>query len=129
MKKSEVKKDLNLSQYKVLISVYELNLKELYPTHRGVYNILTGAEDNETILYTNLRTYGSLISIQKRRASAIINSLIKSNLLEEVFDRETDELYLKVTSEGEYKASFYLHKHKDRIKKVERKIKKEIIHL
>lgn len=53
---------LTTSHFKILQTVDELNKKHLYPTSRGVNNILMGKLDKETRKYTDIKTYGTLIS-------------------------------------------------------------------
>ena len=125
----KAKDELSLAHYKILITISELNDKEFYPTTKGVFNVLTGKEDNETILFTYLRTYGSLISIQSRRVCAYIKYLEKLEYITEVYNKENDDLYLKITPLGDSIAQLYLHKNKKGFNKVDKKPKKEIIHL
>ncbi len=127
LKKS--KDELSLAHYKILITISELNDKEFYPTAKGVFNILTGKEDNETILFTYLRTYGTLLSIPSRRVCAYIKYLVKLDYLKEIYNKENDDLYLKITPVGDSIAQLYLHNNKKGFNKVNKKPKKEIIHL
>ena len=58
---------LTVSHYKILQTVDELNKSHLYPTSKGVNNILMGKLDRETRKYADLKTYGTLISFLGRK--------------------------------------------------------------
>ena len=51
---------LTISHYKILQTIQELNKMHLYPTAKGVNNILQGKRDNETKKYVDFKTYGTL---------------------------------------------------------------------
>ncbi len=123
------KRALTISHIKILLTVLELNDSKLYPTPKGVGNILSGHFDNETNKYTHIKTYATLISFQGRKLNAYINYLIKNKYLEEIYDPKTDALYLKITNKGEAESLLYLRTRKEDFPKKVIKEKQEIVEI
>ena len=117
-------------QYKVLKTIQDLNVLSFYPNKYGVRKILIGLVDDETKDFINLKSFSSLISISARRTSSLITTLIRNLLLEYRYDKESDDLYLAVTSKGASEIALYETKHADAFtKKKSLNYKKTIIKL
>lgn len=114
--------ELRPSQIKVLDTIYQLNLKRIYPNNLGVYKIITGIIDYETQEYTDLDIYASLSSISLKASSFIISRLIKLGLLDKFVYYEDDKEYLRITELGKETLLNYLSHHKVSYKRGKRKI-------
>ena len=115
-------KELRANQIKVLDTIYQLNLKRIYPNNLGVYKIISGIIDYESQEYSSLDTYASLSSISFKSSSFIIVRLIKLGLVEKFTYYEDDKDYLRVTDLGKETLLNYLSRHKLSYKKGRRKI-------
>lgn len=92
--------EINITLYKILLTIYELNSMNKYPSVKGVSNILKAHEDHETNEYMSLSTYGTLISIQSRKFASYVALLEKKGYLAYKHDKKTDRLYLYITPRG-----------------------------
>lgn len=128
-KRNENSLDLTISHFKILLTVKCLNAIDRYPTSKGVSNILKGKEDSETILYKDLPTFASLISIPSRRFSSLVNNLVRHNYLIYVYDQNSDAMYLSVSDKGEIETELFLKKHPLPFKKKISPAKREIIEI
>ena len=107
---------LQTSDLKILRTVYELNCKQFYPLSEGVYKILSGVDDEETKEYTYVSTYKTLISYNSKKVSRFIVMLLRYGYLEKIYDKSTDELYLKISDKGLVALLDYQKKHKYKFK-------------
>lgn len=128
-KRNENSLSLSITHFKILLTVKYLNDVDKYPTSKGVSNILKGKEDSETILYKDLATYASLISIPSRRFSSLINNLVRYKYLAYVYDKNSDAMYLSLSNKGEIETALFLDKHPLPFKKKISPIKREIIEI
>lgn len=113
---------LNITFFKVLQTIMDLNKNGFYPVNEGVFKILTGQKDDETLQFSNLETYSTLISYSSKKICNLTLMLYRYKYLEKVYDEKTNELYFKVTKLGEDALSKYL---KSRPKRF---VRKEIEH-
>ena len=107
---------LQTSDMKILLTVYELNVKHFYPLPEGVYKILAGVDDDEAKEYTFVSTYKTLISYGSKKISRLIVMLLRYNYLEKIYDKDSDGLYLKVSDKGLRAILDYQKKHKYKFK-------------
>ena len=121
--------ELSVSHYKILVTVYELNSMNKYPSMKGVRNILSAKEDQETNLYMTLTTYGTLISIPSRRFSSYVMFLEKLNYLGYKYDKKTDASYLYITPEGIDMMTRFKKEHKFTLKRKIKNLKLEIVEI
>lgn len=110
---------LTITHYKILDTIYCLNEKHLYPLHIGVGKILNGAKDDETLKYSDLPTYGTLISYGSKKLSRYIMMLTRYHYLGRKYDPKTNELYLEITPLGISNLLAFRKKHKNPYKKKE----------
>ena len=110
---------LNITYYKILETVSLLNKDGYYPLNEGIYKIVTGKKDEETLQFSNLPTYSTLISYPSKKICNLTLMLFRNKYLEKVYDSKTDELYFKITRLGEDVLEKYLkRKHNTYSKKV-----------
>ena len=120
---------INISEYKILLTIFLLNEKHYYPTHKGVNYILKGELNNDTNLFQDLETFKTLISLSNKKISFIVLSLIRHGLLKLIYDKNNNDKYLFITDKGEEYLFDYKKNHKINLKKKENNLnkKKEII--
>lgn len=112
------------SEVKILYTISLLNEKSLYPNSYGVRAILNG--DLEYSSYSDIKTFGTSISFGSKFISKSIVYLIRHNYLERIYDKETNELYLKVSDKGTVFLLNYFKKHRLNLKR-KKQIKKPTI--
>lgn len=91
---------LNVTYFKVLETVYLLNLQGFYPLNEGIYKILTGQKDDETLKFANLNTYSTLISYTSKKICGLTLMLYRYGYLEKKYDKKTNDLYFKISNLG-----------------------------
>ncbi len=127
MKDYDNKYSITITQYKIVFTISELNKDKLYPSLKGLRNILIGADDTETRKYKYLDTYACLLSIQKRTLAAQVTNLVRAGVLSYKYDSNTDDMYLMVTTKGKEIIYDYLKHHKVRLVSKDKVVKNEIV--
>ena len=127
VKKSEFR--LTISHYKILQTVNELNKQKLYPTAKGINNILQGKLDPETRKYINLKTFGTLLSYPGRRLCSYILNMVRRGFLSYIYDKNSDDMYLRLTEKGEVEVFNFERKHKNQYTKKEPHRKAQIVEI
>ena len=129
MKKKTTQFRLTVSHFKILQTIEELNKLDLYPTAKGVNNILMGKLDKETRQYVKIKTYGTLISFQGRKLCSYILNMVRRGYLGYIYDKKTDAMYLRITEKGEMEVFSYEKKHKNSYRKKEPNHRPEIVEI
>lgn len=129
MKKKTTQFRLTVSHFKILQTIEELNKLDLYPTAKGVNNILMGKLDKETRQYVNIKTYGTLISFPGRKLCSYILNMVRRGYLGYIYDKKTDAMYLRITEKGEMEVFSYEKKHKNSYQKKEPNHRPEIVEI
>ena len=117
VKKVKKSFELNITLYKILLTVYELNSMNKYPSLKGVHNVLKGREDRETNQYVFLSTYGTLTSLQSRKFASYVSLLEKKAYLAYKYDKKTDKLYIYISQAGISLMDDFSKHHKVNLKK------------
>ena len=120
---------LTVSHYKILQTVNELNKVKKYPTAKGINNILQGKLDPETRQYIDLKTFGTLLSYPGRRLCSYILNMVRRGYLSYIYDKKSDEMYLRVTEKGEVEVFNFERKHKNEYTKKEPHRKLQIVEI
>ena len=120
---------LTRSDIKILETVASLNENDFYPLPDGVYKILKGVVDKETVPFMDYPTFSTLISCKSKRISMSIMLLVRYKYLEKVYSKEHNELFLKLSDFGKAFLMNYHKKHKCHYKKKEKQIKTTIVHI
>lgn len=126
-RKSEFK--LTVSHYKILQTVNELNKVKKYPSAKGVNNILQGKLDPETRNYIDLKTFGTLLSYPGRRLCSYILNMVRRGYLSYIYDKKSDDMYLRITEKGEIEVFNFERKHKNEYTKKEPHRKAQIVEI
>lgn len=100
---------LSITHQKILDTVRFLNDNNFYPNQEGVYKILTGILDEETIPFKDINSFSTLISFNSKKVSRYILLLVRYGYLAKIYDKTTNDLYLKITFKG-LEASEKFHK-------------------
>ena len=129
MKKKTTKFRLTVSHFKILQTIEELNKLHLYPTAKGVNNILMGKLDKETRQYFNIKTYGTLISFPGRKLCSYILNMVRRDYLGYIYDKKSDAMYLRITEKGCGELLHYEKRHKNSYRKKEPHHKPEIVEI
>ncbi len=127
VKKTEFR--LTVSHYKILQTVNELNKQKLYPTAKGINNILQGKLDPETRKYINLKTFGTLLSYPGRRLCSYILNMVRRGYLSYIYYKNSDDMYLRLTEKGEVEVFNFERKHKNQYTKKEPHRKAQIVEI
>ena len=120
---------LTVSHYKILETVQILNSRNLYPTQKGVHNILSGTKNDETDQYKDVDTYATLISFPGRKLCSYILNMVRRDYLTYIYDEKSDAMYLKITPKGEMTLLEYNKKHKYSHKKKSGTYKPQIVEI
>ena len=120
---------LTISHFKILQTVDELNKIHLYPTSKGVNNILMGKLDRETRKYADIKTYATLISFPGRKLCSYILNMTRRGYLSYIYDKKSDAMYLRITEKGEGEILHYEKRHKSLYRKKEPHHKPEIVEI
>lgn len=120
---------LTVSHYKILQTVNELNKVKKYPTAKGINNILQGKLDVETRKYIDLKTFGTLLSYPGRRLCSYILNMVRRGYLSYIYDKTTDNMYLRITEKGEIEVFNFEKKHKNEYTKKEPHRKAQIVEI
>lgn len=118
---AQTKKGLSLTttHFKILETVEFLNKKGYYPLAHGVRKILMGEVDEETLMFKDAPTYGTLISYPSKKISRYVMMLQRYHYLDKKYDPVSDKLYLKISDLGSSTLLKHSKKHKTSYKKKE----------
>ena len=117
------------SDIKIMKTVSLLNKDNLYPLAMGVYKILSGSNEEEYKIYSYLETYSTLISPNSRHIANQIVMLLRKGYLENIYSKEHNELYLKISTKGELYLDEYTKKHRYTFKKKQIETKPLIVRI
>lgn len=120
---------LTITHYKVLDTIYYLNIQNKYPLADGVYKILSGIIDEETLKYQDLPTFGTLISFGSKKVCRYLAALQKHGYIHKRLDEKTNNLYFEITMLGKNTAEAFHRIHKRPYPKKQRKVSPTIIEL
>lgn len=122
-------KKISITHYKILLTIYELNKANKYPSIKGVNNILSASIDSETIKYKDLKTYGTLLSYSGRKISSCVIYLVRNDYIRFIYKNGSNDKYLILTDDGEDIMNDYQKNHKINLKKKNIIRKDEIVEL
>lgn len=103
---------LVITHYKILDTIAYLNEHRLYPLSDGVYKIVAGIIDEETVQYRDVPTFSTLISFGSKKICRYLLALQRHGYIRKRFNRETNNLYYEVTNLGTSALLKYHKKHK-----------------
>jgi len=107
----------------VLHTISILNDKDLYPNNDGIYKILIGLYDKETMNFINEKVFGSYNTYKSKRITCSINRLVKKDYINTIYDEKTKSMFYRLSFKGnELLKSLDIEKIKLRTKKVKSSI-------
>lgn len=112
---SELK--LNVTYFKILETISDLNKNGFYPLNEGVFKIVTGQKDDETLQFKDYKTYSTLISYSSKKICNLTLMLYRYGYISKKYDKDTNELYFEITKLGEDTLNAYLKKTKQKFAK------------
>ena len=119
---------LVITHYKLLDTVKYLNDIHLYATALGVYKIVHGDVDEDTVsIKDECPTFSTLISYGSKKVARFLLALHRYGYLIKVYDRVTNTLYLSITLKGREALEKYHKKRKVSYKKGQKRFKPQII--
>lgn len=121
--------ELIITHYKILDTINELNKRHMYPLSDGVYKIVAGIVDEETMDLTDLSTFGTLLSFGSKKVCRFLLALQRHGYIKKIYNQDTDKLYYATTMLGEEALRLYHKKHKRPYVKKQRSFKKTILKL
>lgn len=120
---------LVITHFKLLDTIDYLNRMRKYPLNEGVYKIVAGIYDMETIPFVDSPTFSTLISFNNKKVSRYLTGLEKNGYIHRIFDQETNNLYLEITRKGQLALEYFHKRYLKPYPKKERKIAKTIVEL
>ena len=120
---------LTITHYKLLDTIKWLKDKKLYATAMGIFKIVHGNLDEDTVNITDCPTFGTLISYGSKKISRYLLALYRYKFIAKIYDRKTDEMYFVLNIKGLDSLEVFHKKHPLSYKKVERKFKRQIVEL
>lgn len=118
---------INVTDYKVLLTINYLNELGYIPSASGVLKILTGVIDEETEMFSLCPTFQVLVSYNPKRLTRDINSLVTNGYLRRFHKGEFKDYYFEITDMGKATLIHYQSHHKVNLKKHKPKKKPTII--
>lgn len=109
--------ELNLTTYKILYCVKELNNIGVSPNHIGVYKVLAGILEDETRSYQDLMSWSILISLSQKRITTLINALCKKGYLDKKMATSNGEYYFTINKKTISDMTEFINHHKVNFKR------------
>lgn len=119
--------EITITHIKILETISSLNKKNMYPLSDGVYKIVAGIIDEETIPLMDLSTFGTLISFGSKKVCRYLLALKRYGYIKKIYSKSKDNLYYATTNLGEDILTSYHKKHKRPFVKKKRTIKETIL--
>ena len=120
---------LVITHYKILDTVKYLNDVHLYATALGIFKILHGDIDEDTLGLVDCPTFSTLISYGSKKISRFLLALYRYKYLIKVYDKKSNNLYYAITQLGRDSLEKFHKKHKGSYKKGTKKFVHEIVNI
>ena len=121
--------DLVITHYKLLDTIKWLNDKHLYATALGVYKIIHGDLDDDTISLVDCPTFSVITSYGSKKISRFLLALYRYGYITKIYDKSSNELYFSITFQGREALEKFHKKHKSSYKKVKKKFTPQIVEI
>lgn len=118
---------LIITHYKLLDTIKWLNDLHLYASAMGIYKIVHGDIDEDTVNLMECPTFSTLISYGSKKVSRFLLALYRYGYVIKVYNKPTNALYLSITLKGRNALELYHKKHRGFYKKGVKKFKSEIV--
>ena len=122
-------KNINITSYKLLLTIRYLNELGFTPSVSGILKIITGIIDEETDNFSLCPTFQTLVSYGSKRLSRDINHLVSEGYIHRIHKEEYSDYYFEITERGKaimdnFKAHHKINLNKHEINKRPTIIKK-----
>ena len=114
-------KTINITSYKLLLTVRYLNELGFTPSVSGILKIITGIIDEETDNFSLCPTFQTLVSYGSKRLSRDINTLVSNGYLHRIHKEEFSDYYYEITENGKLVMDSFKAHHKINLSKHETK--------
>ena len=120
---------LNITHFKLLATIDNLNKKGIYPLSDGIYKIAAGIVDEETASLMDEATFGVLISFGSKKICRYLLALQRHAYIKKIYCKPKDYLVYTLTQTGSDSLMKFYKKRKKPFIKKKRKIKETLIKL
>ena len=110
---------INVTDYKVLLTISYLNDLCHIPSAQGVLKILSGTLDDETEMFELCPTFQVLVSYNSKRMTRDLNKLVTYGYLKRIHNVELKDYFFEITEKGRVTLNYYRTHHKVSLKKHE----------
>ena len=114
-------KTINITFYKLLLTVRYLNELGYTPSVSGILKIITGIIDEDTDKFALCPTFQTLVSYGSKRLSRDINTLVSSGYLRRILNESFSDYYFEITDNGKMIMDDFKAHHKISLSKHETK--------
>lgn len=121
---------LTITHYKILDTIMWLNDRHLYATLAGVYKIVHGDVDEDTVnIMNDCPTFSVLTSYGSKKIARFLLALYRYKYIVKVYDKKSDTLYFAIAFTGREALEKYHKKHSNPYKKNRKKFTPQIIEI
>lgn len=120
---------LNITHYKLLATIDNLNNKNLFPLSDGIYKIVAGIVDDETASLMDEKTFGTLISFNSKKICRYLLALQRYAYVKKIYCKPKDCLVYTLTQLGKDSLTKFYKRYKRDFPRKKRKIKETIVKL
>ena len=120
-------KTINITLYKILLTINYFNELGYTPSVAGILKIITGVIDEETENFALCPTFQTLVSYGSKRLSRDMNILVSYGYLHRIHKEEFSDYYFEINDSGKTILVYYKAHHKINLTKHEIKKKPTII--
>ena len=120
---------ISVTHIKILATIENLNNKGFYPISDGVFKIVAGIVDDETVAFLDEPTFGTLISFNSKKTCRYLLMLQRHKYIKKVYCKPKDKLVYSLTDLGVSELMRFYKKHKKPFIKKKRICKETIIKL
>ncbi len=121
--------ELCLTHYKILDTIKWLNDNHLYATALGVYKIIHGDLDEDTVNLQECPTFSVITSYGSKKVCRYLLALYRYGYIIKVFDKKSNTLYYSVTLKGRNALEQFHKKHPQPYKKMKKRFTPQIVEI
>lgn len=119
--------EISITHIKILETISELNKRNMYPLSDGVYKIVAGIIDEETMKLMDISTFSTLVSFNSKKVCRYLLALKRYGYIKKIYNKEKDNLFYITTQKGEEEILRFHKRHKRPFIKKQRKFKETIL--
>ncbi|MBR0295470.1 MAG: hypothetical protein IJQ67_06195 [Bacilli bacterium] len=108
---------INVTDYKVLLTISYLNELGYIASAQGVLKIISGVIDEETEMFELCPTFQVLVSYNSKKMTRDLNRLVTCGYLKRIHNEELKDYFFEITEKGKVTLSYFGSHHKVNLKK------------